>query len=151
MARCAMTAGGERPRTSGGLWYRSDRRYVQAHVWMCIQRQQWHAYIYVCIRTSLWVGTCLPCAVCGVTLSDCVLSLSLTVCGVTLADCVCGVQAAHKKTFLYLEQLILKHKAHTNSLNIKGQQGGRAPVYSTVHDPASLYIRTWTKCVSQRY
>ena len=59
---------------------------------------------------------------------------------VSLSLTVCGVQAAHKKTFLYLEQLILKHKAHTNSLNIKGQQGGRAPAYSTVHDPASLYM-----------
>lgn len=33
------------------------------------------------------------------------------------------VQATHRKTFLYLEQLILKHKAHLNSLSIKEQQG----------------------------
>jgi nonsense-mediated mRNA decay protein 3 len=30
----------------------------------------------------------------------------------------------HKKTFYYLEQLILKHKAHTNTLNIKNRPDG---------------------------
>ena len=32
-------------------------------------------------------------------------------------------QTAHKKTFYYLEQLILKHKLHQNSLNIKEIHG----------------------------
>ena len=47
--------------------------------------------------------------------------------------CVCGwvtgvacapPQTSHKKTFLYLEQLILKHRAHTNALRIKESHDG---------------------------
>ena len=34
-----------------------------------------------------------------------------------------STQTAHKKTFYYLEQLILKHKLHQNSLNIKEIHG----------------------------
>ena len=37
--------------------------------------------------------------------------------------CVCLWQTSHKKTFYYLEQLILKHKLHTNALNIKEIHG----------------------------
>lgn len=33
------------------------------------------------------------------------------------------LQTAHKKTFYYLEQLILKHKLHSNALNIKEMHG----------------------------
>lgn len=33
------------------------------------------------------------------------------------------LQTAHKKTFYYLEQLILKHKLHSNALNIKEIHG----------------------------
>lgn len=33
------------------------------------------------------------------------------------------LQTVHKKTFYYLEQLILKHKLHQNSLNIKEING----------------------------
>lgn len=32
-------------------------------------------------------------------------------------------QTVHKKTFYYLEQLILKHKLHQNALNIKEIHG----------------------------
>lgn len=33
------------------------------------------------------------------------------------------LQTSHKKTFYYLEQLILKHKLHQNALNIKEIHG----------------------------
>lgn len=33
------------------------------------------------------------------------------------------LQTTHKKTFYYLEQLILKHKLHQNALNIKEMNG----------------------------
>ena len=38
---------------------------------------------------------------------------------------VCGLsQTSHKKTFLYLEQLILKHRMHTPALKIKEASDG---------------------------
>ena len=37
---------------------------------------------------------------------------------------VCNfVQAVHKKTLFYLEQLVLKHKAHVNATGIKQVHG----------------------------
>lgn len=38
------------------------------------------------------------------------------------------LQTVHKKTFYYLEQLILKHKLHQNALNIK-EIHGRTMIY----------------------
>ena len=32
-------------------------------------------------------------------------------------------QTSHKKTFFYLEQLILKHNAHNNTVRIKQESG----------------------------
>lgn len=42
-------------------------------------------------------------------------------------------QTVHKKTFYYLEQLILKHKLHQNALNIK-EIHGRSMIYDYVHN-----------------
>ena len=33
------------------------------------------------------------------------------------------MQASHKKTFFYLEQLILKHSAHNNTVRVKQESG----------------------------
>lgn len=41
------------------------------------------------------------------------------------------LQTIHKKTFYYLEQLILKHKLHQNALNIKEIHGRSMILYST--------------------
>lgn len=38
-------------------------------------------------------------------------------------------QTFHKKTFYYLEQLILKHKLHQNALNIKEIHGRSQDIY----------------------
>ena len=37
--------------------------------------------------------------------------------------CILCFQTDHKKTFYYLEQLILKHRAHVNTVNIKPCHG----------------------------
>lgn len=42
--------------------------------------------------------------------------------------CIFIFQTIHKKTFYYLEQLILKHKLHQNALNIK-EIHGRSYIY----------------------
>lgn len=42
-----------------------------------------------------------------------------------------SLQTVHKKTFYYLEQLILKHKLHQNALNIK-EIHGRSMAYGLI-------------------
>lgn len=43
-------------------------------------------------------------------------------------------KAINKKTFFYLEQLILKHKAHENTLGIKPIHGGLPKLYLIIVD-----------------
>ena len=73
MARCAMTAGGERPRTSGGLWYRSDRRFVHVcgvsprmEACVDVHPKTTVACIYICMYPHTIVGRYLStmCCVC---------------------------------------------------------------------------------------
>lgn len=54
----------------------------------------------------------------------------------------------HKKTFFYLEQLILKHKAHTNCLNIKGCHDGLDFFFSKRDDASKLvdFFQTVVPC-----
>lgn len=40
----------------------------------------------------------------------------------------CFFQTSHKKTFFYLEQLILKHGAHQNTVKVK-QESGKTDIY----------------------
>lgn len=47
-------------------------------------------------------------------------------------------KAEHKKTFFYLEQLILKHKAHNNTVNIKPQADGLDFFYSKQDDARKM-------------
>lgn len=49
------------------------------------------------------------------------------------------LQTVHKKTFYYLEQLILKHKLHQHSLNIK-EVNGRSMTYGCIHSLFSCII-----------
>ena len=39
-------------------------------------------------------------------------------------------QTSHKKTFFYLEQLILKHNAHQNTVKVKQESGKTYQVMS---------------------
>jgi len=56
----------------------------------------------------------------------------------------------HKKTFYYLEQLILKHKAHTNTLNIKNRPDGLDFYFSTKQD-ARKFVDFLLSIVPCRY
>jgi nonsense-mediated mRNA decay protein 3 len=47
-------------------------------------------------------------------------------------------QTSHKKTFLYLEQLILKHNAHGSVLRIKERPGGLDFYYGQKQDARKL-------------
>jgi hypothetical protein len=38
--------------------------------------------------------------------------------------CIVLIQTTHKKTLFYMEQMILKHKAHVNTVGIKPVVGG---------------------------
>ncbi|XP_071115506.1 60S ribosomal export protein NMD3-like [Haliotis cracherodii] len=57
----------------------------------------------------------------------------------------------HKKTFFYLEQLILKHKAHSNTVNIKPIYGGLDFFYATQQDARKLtdFLSTYVPCKCQ--
>lgn len=56
----------------------------------------------------------------------------------------------HKKTFFYLEQLILKHKAHRNSVNIKPMADG-LDFFFTKHDDAKKLVEFLSAFVPSRY
>lgn len=52
------------------------------------------------------------------------------------------MQADHKKTFFYLEQLILKHRAHSNTVNIKPMAGESCCVSSVLKDNTAMHAGT---------
>lgn len=57
----------------------------------------------------------------------------------------------HKKTFFYLEQLILKHKAHWNTINIKPAHDGLDFYYSKKDDAKKMveFLSSVVPCKSQ--
>ncbi|XP_041360882.1 60S ribosomal export protein NMD3-like [Gigantopelta aegis] len=59
-------------------------------------------------------------------------------------------KTSHKKTFFYLEQLILKHKAHLNTVNIKPVHEGIDFYYSQPQDARKL-VDFLTAAVPCRY
>lgn len=59
-------------------------------------------------------------------------------------------KTTHKKTFFYLEQLILKHKVHTNTLNITTTSDGIDFFYST-KDHARKMVDFLSSVVPSRY
>lgn len=50
------------------------------------------------------------------------------------------LQTLHKKTFYYLEQLILKHKLHQNALNIKEIHGRSMILYILFFMCVSVHV-----------
>lgn len=48
-------------------------------------------------------------------------------------------KASHKKTMFYLEQAILKHNAHANTLNIKEVSGNNTRAAINLTDYVSLH------------
>lgn len=59
-------------------------------------------------------------------------------------------KATHKKTFFYLEQLILKHRAHINALNVTAKHDG-LNFYYTAKDHARKLVDFLTAVVPCRY
>ena len=59
-------------------------------------------------------------------------------------------QTTHKKTFFYLEQLIIKHQAHKNTLRIKQQSEGLDFFFSTPQD-AKKFVAFLQSVVPCRY
>ncbi|XP_070208147.1 60S ribosomal export protein NMD3-like [Littorina saxatilis] len=57
-------------------------------------------------------------------------------------------KAEHKKTFFFLEQLILKHRAHTNTTNIKPQADGMDFYYAKQDDARKMveFLMAATPC-----
>lgn len=53
---------------------------------------------------------------------------------VTIID----LQTSHKRTFLYLEQMILKHRLHTSSLRIKETHEGLDFFYANKQEARKL-------------
>ena len=59
-------------------------------------------------------------------------------------------KAQHKKTFFYLEQLLLKHKAHNNCVNIKANHDG-LDFYFDKKDDARKFVDFLLTVVPCRY
>nr|XP_002735759.1 PREDICTED: 60S ribosomal export protein NMD3-like [Saccoglossus kowalevskii] len=57
-------------------------------------------------------------------------------------------KTTHKKTFFYLEQLILKHRAHTSTVNIKAHHDGLDFYYEGKQDARKLveFLQTVVPC-----
>ena len=57
-------------------------------------------------------------------------------------------QTSHKKTFYYLEQLILKHSVHSNTLNIKQHDEGLDFFYSHIDHARKMvdFLRAVVPC-----
>jgi len=45
----------------------------------------------------------------------------------------------HKRSFFLLEQLILKHSAHTNTVSVKNAPDGESPLHSTPLPPRHVF------------
>ncbi|XP_077990802.1 60S ribosomal export protein NMD3-like [Glandiceps talaboti] len=61
-------------------------------------------------------------------------------------------KTSHKKTFLYLEQLILKHKAHTATVNIKEHHDGVDFFYDAEQEARRLlnFLQAMVPCRTQK-
>ena len=60
------------------------------------------------------------------------------------------VQTSHKRTFLYLEQMILKHRLHTSALRIKETHEGLDLFYATKQEARKL-VDFITSSVPSKY